>query len=71
LFLGHQAWSIAPLPGRLRGRATIRREFGMIQIALPGMESYQDKSLHMRTKSEDLRPKTTGRSETPEGLKKT
>jgi hypothetical protein len=55
LFLGHQAWSIAPLPGWLPRRATIRREFGMIQIALPGMESYQDKSLHMRTKSQNDR----------------
>jgi hypothetical protein len=43
---------IGPPTGHRGGFA---EKFGMIQIALQGMESYQDGSLQMRTKSQDDR----------------
>jgi hypothetical protein len=47
-------------------RAGFAKKFGMIQIALPGMESYQDQSLQIRTKSQDDRQ--VGKAGSPEKI---
>jgi hypothetical protein len=47
-------------------RGGFAEKFGMIQIALPGMESYQDQSLQMRTESPDDRQ--VGKAGRPEKI---